>query len=106
MTKPSASEERTYRYKLHLTVDQTEITQPSILLERHKLFEVDSWHSPEMGALAEYSRDHVRMPERDRYVLAFALITARQLLSQASRVSPEFNQLQACLDSVAASVRS
>ena len=106
MPKPAPAEERRYRYKLRLTVDQTEEGQPSILVERHKLYEVDSWHSPEMGALAEFSRDHVRMPERDRYVLAFALMTARQLLGQASQVSPEFREIQASLDNLARKVEA
>lgn len=105
MQKPSPAEERMYRYKLQLSVDQTEVGQPSILVERHKLFEVDSWHSPEMGALAEFSRSHVRMPERDRYVLAFALMTARQLLGQASQISPEFREVQASLDTLARNVK-
>ncbi len=106
MPKPTSAEERHYRYKLRLTVDQTEEGQPSILVERHKLYEVDSWHSPEMGALAEFSRGHVRMPERDRYVLAFALMTARQLLGQASQVSPEFREIQATLDSLMQTVKA
>lgn len=106
MQKPAPADQRIYRYKLRLTVDQTEMGQPSILVERHKLYEVDSWHSPEMGALAEYSRNHVRMPERDRYVLAFALMTARQLLGQASQVSPEFREIQAYLDDLAQSVKA
>lgn len=106
MRKPAPADQRMYRYKLRLTVDQTEVGQPSILVERHKLYEVDSWHSPEMGALADFSRDHVRMPERDRYVLAFALMTARQLLGQASRVSPEFREIQACLDNLAQEMKA
>lgn len=106
MQKPTPAEERTYRYKLRLTVDQTEVGQPSILVERHKLYEVDSWHSPEMGALAEFSRGHVRMPERDRYVLAFALMTAKQLLGQAGRLSPRFIEIKTYLEELARDVKA
>jgi len=101
MGRPDKSpDERKYRYKLRLTVEQTEAARPSILINRLELFEADSLQSPEIGALADYSRAHARMAEKDRYVLAFSLMTVRQLLGRATRVSPRFNALRACLDDI------
>ena len=90
--------ERKYRYKLHLTAEQTDVARPSILINRLKLLEADSATSPEIAALADFSRDHVQMSEKDRYVLAFALMTARQLLGGATQVSSRFDNLRACLE--------
>ncbi len=92
--------ERKYRYKLHLTAEQTDVARPSILINRLKLMEADSATSPEIAALADFSRDHVQMSEKDRYVLAFSLMTARQLLGGASNVSSRFDELRACLDRI------
>ncbi|MCM5557155.1 hypothetical protein [Pleomorphomonas sp. JP5] len=92
--------ERKYRYKLHLTAEQTDVARPSILINRLKLLEADSATSPEIAALADFSRDHAQLSEKDRYVLAFALVTARQLLGGASNVSPRFDELRACLDRI------
>lgn len=90
--------ERKYRYKLHLTSEQTEVARPSILINRLKLLEADSTTSPEISTLADFSREHVQMSEKDRYILAFSLITARQLLGGATQVSSRFEELRACLD--------
>lgn len=100
MAQPDASGERKYRYKLRLTVEQTEVGRPSILVNRHKLFEVDSTQSPEIHAFADYSRDHSQMPDRDRYILAFSLHTARQILGGASDLSARFKELRACIDGI------
>lgn len=100
MRRPNSSDDKTYRYKLRLTVEQTEATRPSILVNRAKLFETDSLQSPEIGALADFSRGHAQMDEKDRYILAFSLMTVRQLLGRATKVSPRFNDLRACLDEI------
>lgn len=98
MSRPS--DDKTYRYKLRLTVEQTEASRPSILVNRLKLFEADSLQSPEIGALADFSRAHAQMSEKDRYVLAFSLMTVRQLLGQATKVSPKLGELRAYLDDI------
>lgn len=98
MSRPS--DDKTYRYKLRLTVEQTEASRPSILVNRLKLFEADSLQSPEIGALADFSRAHAQMSEKDRYVLAFSLMTVRQLLGQATKVSPKLNALKVYLDEI------
>ena len=101
MDRPDKSpDERKYRYWLHLTVEQTEVARPSLLVNRLKLFEADSLQSPEIGALADYSRAHAQMAEKDRYILAFSLMTVRQLLGRATRLSPRFNELRAWLDDI------
>lgn len=100
MRRPNPANDRQYRYKLHLTVDQTDAARPSILVNRHRLLEADSLQSPEIGALADYSREHAQMSEKDRYILAFSLMTTRQLLRRATRMSPKFNELKACLDEI------
>ncbi len=100
MGRPKSLEEQKYRYKLHLTVEQTEVVRPSILINRTKLFEADSLQSPEIGALADFSREHVRMSEKDRYILAFSLMTVRQLLGRATKVSSRFNGLKTLLDDI------
>lgn len=100
MERPTSSDARKYRYRLRLTADQTDAARPSILINRLKLMEADSLNSPEIGALADYSRAHAKMSEKDRYVLAFSLMTARQLLGQAGQMSPKFDELRACLDSI------
>ena len=40
------------------------------------------------------------MAEKDRYILAFSLMTVRQLLGRATRLSPRFNELRAWLDDI------
>ncbi len=100
MARPDPSEERKYRYRLRLTVDQTEVSRPSILVNRHKLFEADSTQSPEIGALADYFRHHAEMTEKDRYVLAFSLKTARQILGRATRLSAGLKDLRARIDGI------
>lgn len=100
MGRPETPDDKKYRYKLRLTVEQTEAARPSILINRLKLFEADSLQSPEIGALADFSRQHAQMSEKDRYVLAFSLMTVRQLLGRASKVSPKFSELRACLDDI------
>lgn len=100
MGRSPSSDARKYRYKLCLTAEQTETDRPSLLVNRLKLFEVDSLQSPEIGALADFSRDHAQMSEKDRYVLAFSLMTVRQLLGRATRISPRLNELRACLDDI------
>lgn len=100
MKRPPASDDGKYRYKLRLTAEQTETAQPSILINRHQLFEADSLQSPEISALADYSRQHTQMTEKDRYVLAFSLLTVRQLLGRATKVSSRFSDLRACLDEI------
>lgn len=93
-------DDKTYRYKMRLTVEQTETSRPSILINRLKLFEADSLQSPEIAALADFSRQHAQMSEKDRYVLAFSLMTVRQLLGRANKISPKFSELRACLDEI------
>lgn len=93
-------DDKTYRYKMRLTVEQTETSRPSILINRLKLFEADSLQSPEIAALADFSRQHAQMSEKDRYVLAFSLMTVRQLLGRANKISPRFGELRACLDEI------
>ncbi|MBS1163984.1 MAG: hypothetical protein H6R00_9 [Proteobacteria bacterium] len=100
MSRPTPSDDKTYRYKLRLTVEQTEATRPSILVNRLQLFEADSLQSPEIGALADYSRAHAQMAEKDRYILAFSLMTVRQLLGRATKVSSRFSDLRTCLDEI------
>ncbi|MBS1182941.1 MAG: hypothetical protein H6Q99_2821 [Proteobacteria bacterium] len=100
MARPNPSDDRKYRYKLRLTVDQTAADRPSILVNRHKLFEADSLQSPEIGVLADYSRDHAQMTEKDRYILAFSLLTVRQMLGQATHLSAGFKELRACIDAI------
>lgn len=100
MSRPNSSDDKRYRYKLRLTVEQTEVARPSILINRLKLFEADSLQSPEIGALADFSRAHAQMSEKDRYVLAFSLMTVRQLLGRASKMSPKFGELRAYLDDI------
>jgi hypothetical protein len=100
MGRTDTPDDKRYRYKLRLTVEQTEASRPSILVNRLKLFEADSLQSPEIGALADFSRAHAQMSEKDRYVLAFSLMTVRQLLGRASKVSPKFDQLRAYLDDI------
>jgi len=99
-SSPTASQDKQYCYKMRLTVEQTETTRPSILVNRLKLFEADSLQSPEIGALADYSRGHAQMAEKDRYILAFSLMTVRQLLGRATKVSSRLNDLRACLDEI------
>ncbi|PKR89818.1 hypothetical protein CXZ10_07945 [Pleomorphomonas diazotrophica] len=94
-------DERKYRYKLRLTAEQTDAARPSILINRLKLMEADSLSSPEIGALADYSRAHAKkMSEKDRYILAFSLMTARQLLGRAGEMSSRFDELKTCLDGI------
>jgi hypothetical protein len=100
MGRTDTPDEKRYRYKLRLTVEQTEASRPSILVNRLKLFEADSLQSPEIGALADFSRAHAQMSEKDRYVLAFSLMTVRQLLGRATKVSPKFGELRAYLDDI------
>lgn len=100
MSRPNPSNDKTYRYKLRLTVEQTEAARPSILINRLQLFEADSLQSPEIGALADYTRAHAQMAEKDRYILAFSLVTVRQLLGRATKVSSRLNDLRACLDEI------
>lgn len=100
MGRTKSHDGKTYRYKMRLTVEQTEAARPSILINRLKLFEADSLHSPEIGALADFAREHAEMSEKDRYVLAFSLMTVRQMLGGASKLSPKFSELRACLDEI------
>lgn len=98
MRRPVA--ERTYRYKLHLTAEQTDVARPSILINRVKLMEADSLTSPEIAELADTLREHAQLSEKDRYILAFSLMTARQLLGQATKVSPRLEVVKACLEGI------
>jgi hypothetical protein len=100
MAHADASGERKYRYKLRLTVEQTDISRPSILVNKHKLYEADSVQSPEIRALANYSREHLQLADKDLYILAFSLMTARQMLAQATHASSKFDDLRACLDGI------
>jgi hypothetical protein len=38
MRRPNPANDRQYRYKLHLTVDQTDAARPSILVNRHSFW--------------------------------------------------------------------
>lgn len=98
MGRPVA--ERTYRYKMQLTAEQTDAARPSILINRVKLMEADSLTSPEIAELADTLREHAQLSEKDRYILAFSLMTARQLLGRATKVSPRLNELRTCLDDI------
>lgn len=98
MRRPVA--ERTYRYKMHLTAEQTDAARPSILINRVKLMEADSLTSPEIAELADTLREHAQLSEKDRYILAFSLMTARQLLGRATKVSSRFEDIKTCLDGI------
>ena len=100
MNRSETPDAKKYRYRMRLTVEQTDVARPSILINRLKLFEADSLQSPEIGALADFSRAHAQMGEKDRYILAFSLMTVRQLLGQATKVSPKLDALRVYLDEI------